>query len=271
MRFRRYRPDCPVSREVKGNALTDVQLNTNSRPQRVRQAQPPKVSGGTFREHLLALTFLAVVPLILLRLTLHGVADPDTFWHIRAGQYLWGNWKFTSPDPWSPFSSRNWILHEWLPELALAAAASVGGLPAVAWLTVATGALLFLFVYLSCRSWAPILPATIASTAAVFGASASLTARPQLASFVLLAVFVGAFVAVVVGVWVAVLVGATVGVLVGVLVAVFAGTVVGVLVAVFVGVFVGVFVFVAVLLGTAVLVAVAVADGVEVVALPPLS
>ncbi|WP_091761384.1 hypothetical protein [Pedococcus cremeus] len=139
------------------------------------------------------MAFLAVVPLILLRLTLHGVADPDTFWHIRAGQYLWGNWKFTSPDPWSPFSSRNWILHEWLPELGLAAAASVGGLPAVAWLTVAAGALLFLFVYLSCRSWAPILPATIASTAAVFGASASLTARPQLASFVLLAVFVGAW------------------------------------------------------------------------------
>ncbi|WP_406831783.1 hypothetical protein ABEG17_02910 [Pedococcus sp. KACC 23699] len=145
------------------------------------------------RDRWLPLVFLALIPFILLRLGLHPVGDPDTFWHLRAGSHLWGTWQFNGPDPLSQFSSRSWVLHEWLPELGLAAAAALGGLPAVAWLACALIAVLFVTVYVVCRTWVPVLPAAILATAAVFGSAASLTPRPQLVTFVLLPVVVWAW------------------------------------------------------------------------------
>ncbi|KQU69467.1 hypothetical protein [Phycicoccus sp. Root101] len=156
----------------------------------VHDGDPPK---GSNRDRWLPLVLLALVPFVLLRLGLHPVGDPDTFWHLRAGDHLWGTWQFSGPDPFSRFSTRTWVLHEWLPELALAAAAAVGGLPGVAWLACALIALLFVTVYAVCRTWVPVLPAAILATAAVFGSAASLTPRSQLATFLLLPVVVWAW------------------------------------------------------------------------------
>src|SRR5689334_14424059 len=79
----------------------------------VRDGDPPK---GSNRDRWLPLVLLALVPFVLLRLGLHPVGDPDTFWHLRAGDHLWGTWQFSGPDPFSRFSTRTWVLHEWLPE-----------------------------------------------------------------------------------------------------------------------------------------------------------
>lgn len=136
---------------------------------------------------------LAVLPVVLLRFTLLPVADPDVFWHVRAGEYLWDTWAFAAPEPWSAFADKTWVLHEWLPELALAGMHSTFGWSGVAWLTAAGVAALFAATYLSCRRWAPVLPSLIATTAAMFGAAASLAPRPQLVSFVFLAVTVYAW------------------------------------------------------------------------------
>lgn len=148
------------------------------------------------RGHLdrwLPLVLLAAIPFVLLRLGLRPVGDPDTFWHLRAGQQLWDTWQFAGPDPLSRFSQHTWVMHEWLPELAMAGAAAIGGLPAVAWLSCALIAVLFATVHVVCRTWVPVLPAAILATAAVFGSAASLTPRPQLVTFVLLPVVVWAW------------------------------------------------------------------------------
>ncbi|MDQ2756621.1 MAG: hypothetical protein M3Y71_08660, partial [Actinomycetota bacterium] len=66
---------------------------------------------------------VAAVPLVLATQTRRGISDPDTFWHIRAGEQLLGSGNFTSAATGTPFSSYPWILHEWAPEVVLALAA----------------------------------------------------------------------------------------------------------------------------------------------------
>ena len=81
---------------------------------------------------------VAVPRLLLIALTvatawtLHGpVSDPDTFWHLRAGEQLLRTWSFLPTDDWSAFNTRPWVLHEWGPEVLLALAARVDGLAGV--------------------------------------------------------------------------------------------------------------------------------------------
>jgi hypothetical protein len=131
---------------------------------------------------------VALFPLVALGNLLQPVNDPDTFWHIRAGQYLWSTHQFVGPEPWSRFSSREWVLHEWAPELAYAGAFAAGGLAAVATLHVAAASALFVVVYASCRRFAPALPASLAAIGAWIGASGSIAPRPQLVTFGLLTV-----------------------------------------------------------------------------------
>jgi hypothetical protein len=136
---------------------------------------------------------IALVPLFLLLGRSHQVGDPDTFWHIRAGDHLLETWQFTGPDPWSPFTTNTWVLHEWVPELALSWADRVDGLTGVAWAWYIGTVLVALAIYASCRSQGRIVLATIATVLVLLGAAASLTPRPQLVTIALAAVVTAAW------------------------------------------------------------------------------
>lgn len=141
----------------------------------------------------LPLAVLGLLPVLLVRGALVPVSDPDTFWHIRAGDYLWDTWQFSGPDPWSEFSTLPWVLHEWLPQLAMAGVYSLGGLPAIAWLN-AVGVLgVAAALYWSCRSYSDVLPSLVATALAWLGASQSLSPRPQVLTFILLALTTAAW------------------------------------------------------------------------------
>ena len=131
----------------------------------------------------LGLVLVSLIPLFLMRGMLGPVRDPDAFWHIRAGEYLWKSHSFTGPEPWSRFSTRPWTLHEWLPELGMFATYRLGGLPAVAWLSASASVLMFVLLYLLCREFSDVIPAGIAAVVAWVGMSASLGPRPQMLSF----------------------------------------------------------------------------------------
>lgn len=158
-------------------------------------AQTP---GETNRPSRLVSTWLplgvvALVPLFLLFSRGHQIGDPDTFWHIRAGDFLLKTWQFSGPDPWSPFTSHTWVLHEWVPELALSLAYRVDGLTGVAWVWYVGTVLVAVAVYASCRSQGRIVLSAIATVLALLGAAASLTPRPQLVSIALTAVVTAAW------------------------------------------------------------------------------
>jgi hypothetical protein len=67
------------------------------------------------------------------------------------------------------------------------------GLAGVAWLAGAGVVTFGLAVFLACRREADVLPAAVATGIALVGAGGSLTARPQLASFVLISVVLAAW------------------------------------------------------------------------------
>ena len=129
------------------------------------------------------LATIALLPWFLLLGRGYQVSDPDTFWHIRAGDFLRSTWQFSGPEPWSPFSSNPWVLHEWLPELAFSLANERAGLPGVAWVWYAMTVGVAVAVYLSCRSQGPAVLAALATVLGLLGMWASLSPRPQLVTF----------------------------------------------------------------------------------------
>jgi hypothetical protein len=143
------------------------------------------------RRHLLAwvpLAIMALLPWFLLLGRGYQVSDPDTFWHIRAGDFLRSTGQFSGPEPWSPFSSNPWVLHEWLPELAFSVANERAGLPGVAWVWYAMTLGVAVALYLSCRSQGPAVLAALATVLGLLGMWASLSPRPQMATFAFAAV-----------------------------------------------------------------------------------
>jgi len=124
---------------------------------------------------------------------IRAVSDPDAWWHLKAGAYLLARWRFDGPDPWVPFSSRPFVLTQWLPEVLAQKGYELFGLPAVAWLRCAAMLALITALVWAARQAGDAVPAIIAALAGLIGTGGSLSERPQLVSFVLLAVTVGAW------------------------------------------------------------------------------
>jgi hypothetical protein len=142
---------------------------------------------------LVPLVVLAALPLILLRFGTAPIGDPDTLWHIVAGRDLWSTWQFAGPDQLASFTRLPFVYHQWLPELVMAGANAVAGLPGVAWLFTAMLIGFVVALYALCRSQGGLLAALLATVAGWIGAGGSLSPRPQLFGFILLAVSLAAW------------------------------------------------------------------------------
>jgi hypothetical protein len=121
------------------------------------------------------------------------VSDLSPWLHLRIGQFLLDGGRFGMPDPWAPYASRPYVLTEWLPAIAAQEVYRLTGLPGIAWLRclgmlALLGALLW-----TTRQVAETVPAVIGAFAGLAGALTGLTERPQLLSFVFLAVVAGAW------------------------------------------------------------------------------
>lgn len=113
--------------------------------------------------------------------------DPDTSWHLAAGQFILaaGNVPTTDPFSWSA-AGRPWVAHEWLSEVLMALAFRAAGWNGIAILTGA--ALAFVFTAIALRG-AQGLPPQRAVLAVVLVAAAiapTTLARPHTLAYVLL-------------------------------------------------------------------------------------
>src|SRR5262245_55794576 len=62
--------------------------------------------------------------------------DPDVWWHVRAGQWIWANRRVPALDPFTFASAdRLWIDLHWLFQVILAAAFAAGGVPGMILMT----------------------------------------------------------------------------------------------------------------------------------------
>jgi len=106
--------------------------------------------------------------------------DPDTYWHIATGRWIWAHATVPTTDPFSyTLHGAPWIAHEWLAELILAAvyeALGWAGLVLLSALAVAAS-LALLFGALECRVRSAA--ALGAAAMAFFLMAAHVTARPH--------------------------------------------------------------------------------------------
>jgi hypothetical protein len=132
-----------------------------------------------------------ILLLVLFILTTREVTDPDFWWHLRAGQYIFETRSIPHTDIFSfTFTGREWVTHEWLSEVVIYAIfkwAGWGGLVIGFALVVTTA---FGISYYSCEkhgaqpfvSWGAVVLGAI-STAPVWGV------RPQMFSLLLTSVY----------------------------------------------------------------------------------
>ena len=137
--------------------------------------------------YVLAGVSLATAALIGLR----PVSDLSPWLHLRIGQLLVEGNRFGTPDPLSSFTSRPYLPSEWLPAILGYKVFALMGLPGIVWMRyVGILALLTAILWVT-RHIADEVPALICALGALAGASLGLTERPQLLSFVFLAVAIG--------------------------------------------------------------------------------
>lgn len=144
-----------------------------------------------------------VLPVAALCLVMLGVVrnqvvpgtDNDLWFHLRFGQELRDGWSIGAPGHLGRFDTADWFASQWLAQLGLAWLVDHGGVGAVLWVVGTLVIALVVVVHLTCRREAAPVPAAVATCLAYVAASDGLGPRPQLLSFVLVAVVVAAWLA----------------------------------------------------------------------------
>ena len=131
----------------------------------------------------------ALFVIAILALVAQARADPDLWGHLRFGQDILASGSIPREASYSFTADRPWVDHEWLAEVAMAAAYRAGAMGLAA-LLAAVAASTFLVIAIVVSRAGVGGPASVGLLAvAVLGTSPQLmTVRPQLFSFLLLAV-----------------------------------------------------------------------------------
>ena len=170
----------------------------DSEADRVQAAQDADgATASRRRQGPLPLGVAQALPGLVVLVAVVGVArpigDPDTFWHLAAGDRLRESRTFNGPDPWSTMSTQPWRLHEWLPELLMSVVQQMLGLPGVAWLLPLGGAAIGLTLWRATRGRASLLVSAAVTSVAFVAMSQSLSLRPHLLTFAFGAAFTSAW------------------------------------------------------------------------------
>lgn len=117
--------------------------------------------------------------------------DPDYFWHLSAGQYIFEHKALPSGDIFSfTYANQPWVLHEWLFELALYGVYSLSGAFGVKLVTAAFATATLLVAYkMSKRLLDKPYWAFFLVLAFFFQIVPNIAPRPQLVTFLLFAVY----------------------------------------------------------------------------------
>ena len=119
-----------------------------------------------------------------------NLADPDYFWHLRAGQWVFENKKFPVNDPflWSQ-ANTPWLHHGWLSDVGMYWVLSIGGSGAISAVIGLLFAATLSVMYWCARQYAPTV---IALALVLVGAAVILPwagPRPQSVTYFFIAFF----------------------------------------------------------------------------------
>jgi hypothetical protein len=130
----------------------------------------------------------AVLLLCLFVMAVRPITDPDFWWHLRTGQYVWETRSIPRQDIYSyTLPEQPWITHEWLTELGLYAVYATSGQSGLILVFALVIAGSFALLYLRC-SGRPYLASFVVVLAAITSA-VTWGVRPQMLSLLLSSVF----------------------------------------------------------------------------------
>ncbi|WP_133241207.1 hypothetical protein [Nocardioides gansuensis] len=152
-------------------------------------ARPPDDAHPTSASWLLPTMVLGFFIASLARQAAKPISDFDTFWHIRLGDDILASRSVHAPTAsWSALSDRPWVPTQWLTEVVVAGVHEVAGLPGVAFLFATALFALTWLIHRLCRGRAGATAAAMTTGLTVVAMSGSLSPRPHLATYLLLAV-----------------------------------------------------------------------------------
>lgn len=117
--------------------------------------------------------------------TIGPLGDPDAWWNLKAGQYLLDTGHFAGPDPWSQFSSHDFVLTEWLGSVIAAALYAPFGPAALVAMRTAGGVAIVTLLFVLARKCAELRHAVPVTLVGLLGFSGSISERPQTLGLVL--------------------------------------------------------------------------------------
>jgi hypothetical protein len=136
----------------------------------------------------------AVVALILAPVLVLTRADPDLWGHLRFGLDMLARHTLSSVDPYSFTQDVPWVNHEWLSELFMGAAYSIGG---TAGLSILKGTLVAVLLAMLLQLYAPAAPPAIGAVIVLLALGIgrqAMTLRPQLWTLIGVAVLCRLFI-----------------------------------------------------------------------------
>lgn len=116
-------------------------------------------------------------------------SDPDTWWHLKAGQVIWNTHSIPRADQWS-FTAYGhpWIAHEWLSQFCMYTVWRFFGYPGLQlWLCLLAGAIVAAVYLLSYRYCGDATIAALGGFLAFLFGTIGFSLRPQLLAYFLLA------------------------------------------------------------------------------------
>lgn len=136
---------------------------------------------------------LAAIVGVLVRLQEVPAVGADAWLHLRLGQEFLDGWSITHPGHLGVYDTATWYPTQWASQVAMAWTDDRFGIGGVMWLAGTVILFVPVVLYLVCRRYAAPLPAVLAVTVAVCAAAPGFSARPQVVSYVLIAVVMGAW------------------------------------------------------------------------------
>ena len=121
------------------------------------------------------------------------LTNTDTYFHLRFGQEFLDGWSLRHPGSVSTFATRPWVPTQWLPEIVMARTEQWFGLAGLAWLSGLMEIALFATLYVAARRRANPFVAVSLTGLALFGMQTGLSMRPQVLSYLLVAVVTSAW------------------------------------------------------------------------------
>jgi hypothetical protein len=116
------------------------------------------------------------------------IVDPDLWWHIKVGETILSTHHWPTTDPYSfTVTGQPWLAYEWLGEILLGTAHSIGGVPALDLLLIVLGSAIMLALHalMTVRS-GNSKAAFVGAAVLFFLASVSFSLRPQMLGYLFL-------------------------------------------------------------------------------------